>query len=204
MKKILVVDDHPIVLKGIVSMLADNGYSVLTATSREQEATLFGHVSDISLMVCDLSLPTTTDGIRLIEHVRSILPHVPVIVFTMHDELWNIRTIMDIGAEGIVLKGENPNELLLAIRDVLDGNTHISPKFKKMSNEVMASTGILSKKEIEIIKEISSGCKSREIAEKMCISEKTIEFHRRSILHKLGSKTIAEATKRAIEMGILA
>jgi len=204
MKKILVVDDHPIVLKGIVSMLADNGYSVLTATSREQAATLFGHVSDISLMVCDLSLPTTTDGIRLIEHVRSILPHVPVIVFTMHDELWNIRTIMDIGAEGIVLKGENPNELLLAIRDVLDGNTHISPKFKKMSNEVMASTGILSKKEIEIIKEISSGCKSREIAEKMCISEKTIEFHRRSILQKLGSKTIAEATKRAIEMGILA
>ena len=204
MKKILVVDDHPIVLKGIVSMLADNGYSVLTATSREQAATLFGHVSDISLMVCDLSLPTTTDGIRLIEHVRSILPHVPVIVFTMHDELWNIRTIMDIGAEGIVLKGENPNDLLLAIRDVLDGNTHISPKFKKMSNEVMASTGILSKKEIEIIKEISSGCKSREIAEKMCISEKTIEFHRRSILHKLGSKTIAEATKRAIEMGILA
>ena len=108
MKKILVVDDHPIVLKGIVSMLADNGYSVLTATSREQAATLFGHVSDISLMVCDLSLPTTTDGIRLIEHVRSILPHVPVIVFTMHDELWNIRTIMDIGAEGIVWKVKNP------------------------------------------------------------------------------------------------
>ena len=204
MKKILVVDDHPIVLKGIVSMLADNGYSVLTATSREQAATLFGHVSDISLMVCDLSLPTTTDGIRLIEHVRSILPHVPVIVFTMHDELWNIRTIMDIGAEGIVLKGENPNELLLAIRDVLDGNTHISPKFKKMSNEVMAFDRYSQQEGDRDNKGNIVGLQSREIAEKMCISEKTIEFHRRSILHKLGSKTIAEATKRAIEMGILA
>lgn len=203
MNKILVVDDHPIVLKGIATMLAENGYSVVTATGGEQAISLFDHIGNINLMVCDLSLPTTAEGIELIVQVREKQPQVPIIVFTMHDELWNIKAIIDIEADGIVLKGESPKELLLAIENVLNGQKHVSPQFQKMTNEVMASSGILSKKEIEIIKEISAGCKSREIAVKMCISEKAIEFHRHSILHKLGAKTIAEATRRALEMGIL-
>lgn len=203
MNKILVVDDHPIVLKGIATMLDEYGYSSVTAVSGEQALSLFDHIGNIDLMVCDLSLPTTAEGIKLIGQVREKQPHIPIIVFTMHDELWNIKTIIDIEADGIVLKGESPKELLLAVENVLDGRKYVSPQFQKMTNEIMASNGILSKKEIEIIKEISAGCKSREIAVKMCISEKAIEFHRRSILHKLGAKTIAEATRRALEMGIL-
>lgn len=203
MNKILVADDHPIVLKGIATMLDEYGYSSVTAVSGEQALSLFDHIGNIDLMVCDLSLPTTAEGIKLIGQVREKQPHIPIIVFTMHDELWNIKTIIDIEADGIVLKGESPKELLLAVENVLDGRKYVSPQFQKMTNEIMASNGILSKKEIEIIKEISAGCKSREIAVKMCISEKAIEFHRRSILHKLGAKTIAEATRRALEMGIL-
>lgn len=203
MNKILVADDHPIVLKGIATMLDEYGYSSVTAVSGEQALSLFDHIGNIDLMVCDLSLPTTAEGIKLIGQVREKQPHIPIIVFTMHDELWNIKTIIDIEADGIVLKGESPKELLLAVENVLDGRKYVSPQFQKITNEIMASNGILSKKEIEIIKEISAGCKSREIAVKMCISEKAIEFHRRSILHKLGAKTIAEATRRALEMGIL-
>lgn len=204
MNKILVVDNHPIILKGVVSMLTGKNYTVLEAENSEQAIVIHKHIPDINLMICALSLPTIADGIGLIEHIRSVRPQIPIIVFTMHDEPWHIKTLMNIGADGIVLKGENPNELLLAIDSVLNNREKFfSPLFCKMRNEVMKSSGILSRREIEIIRDISSGCKNREIAEKYGISEKTIEYHRSSILRKFGVKTIAEAIRRVCEMGLL-
>lgn len=203
MKKILIVDDHPIVQKGISSMLADKPYTVLDATTPEQAIMIHKHISNISLMVCGLSLPTTTEGIKLIEHIRSIRPHIPIIVFTMHNEPWNIKTLIDIDVDGIVLKDESPKELMLAIDCVLNGKKYLSPQSRKMRNEVMTSNTVLSKKEIEIIKEISFGHKNREIAEKYNMCEKTIEYHRSSILRKFGVNTMTEAVRQACEMGLL-
>lgn len=203
MNKILIVDDHPIVLKGIASMLDDEGYTLYEATTLEQAAVIYNHIQGIDLMICDLSLPTTADGIRLIEHARGTVPQMAIIVFTLHDELWNIKTIMDIGVNGIVLKGENPKELVIATDTVLNGGTYFSPQFRKMRSEVMTSSGILSRKEIEILREISFGCKNHEIAEKYNVSEKAIEYHRCSILRKFGVKTISEAVRRACEIGLL-
>lgn len=203
MKKILIVDDHAIVLAGISSMLKLNKYTVIESTNKSQTIALLRHISDIDLMVCDLSLPTTADGMRLIEEAYAIRENLPVIVFTMHEELWNIKALMNIKVKGIVLKGDNPKELLCAVDSVLKGKEYFSRMFCRLRNEVMVANGILSMKEIEIIKSISLGRKNREIAESMCVSEKTIEFYRCSILHKLGAKTISEATRRACELGLL-
>lgn len=203
MKKILVVDNHPIVLKGIVSMLTGKEYKILEAANAEQAFMIYRHITNIDLMVCGLSLPTMTDGMKLIEHTQSIRPHIPIIIFTMHNELWNIKTIMDIEVDGIVMKDENPKELMCTIDCVLEGRKHFSPQFRKIRNEAMTSSGILSKKEIEILKDVSLGLKNRDIAEKNSICEKTIEYYRSSILHKFGVRTIAEAVRRACEIGLL-
>lgn len=203
MKKILVVDDHEIVLKGMSQMLENEGYDVMESTNAYQALTLLKHVDGISLIVCDLSLPTTVTGMELIKEVRKINAGLPIVVFTMHEELWTIKTLMDIGADGIVLKGDNPKELLYAVANVLNGEKYFSEQFRKLRNEVLVANGILSQREIEIMKAITSGQKNRDIAEHIGISEKTIEFHRCSILRKLGAKTIAEATRRAFEIGLL-
>lgn len=203
MNKILIVDDHPIVLKGIASMLADREYILYEATNLEQASLIYSHISGIDLMICDLSLPTTAEGVRLIEHARTTVSQMAIIVFTLHDELWNIKTIMDIGVDGIVLKGESPNELVIATDTVLNGETYFSPQFRKMRCEVMTSSGILSRKEIDILRDISFGSKNREIADRYNMSEKAIEYHRCSILRKFGVKTISEAVRRACEIGLL-
>ena len=202
-KKILVVDDHEIVLQGISKMLGDGGYDVVKSTNANQALTLLAHVDDICLLMCDLSLPTVARGMELIGEARRINPQLPVIVFTMHEELWTIKALMDMGIDGIVLKGDHPKELLCAVSSVLGGEKYFSEKFCKLRNEVMVSNGILSKKEIDILTDISSGLKNREIAEKNNICEKTIEYHRGSILRKLGVKTTVEAIRHACEMGLL-
>lgn len=203
MRKILVVDDHEIVVKGISQMLSGGGYDVVESTDAIQALAILKHVGDISLIVCDLSLPTIENGMELIEKVREQNPALPIIVFTMHEELWTIKSLMDIGAEGIVLKGDNPKELLHAVTRVINGEEYFSEQFRRLRSEVMVSNGILSIKEIRIMKGITSGRKNSDIAESLGISEKTVEFHRCSILRKLGAKTIAEATRRAFEIGLL-
>lgn len=204
MKKILVVDDHEIVLKGMTEVLKRGGYDVVESTSVNQALMLLKHIDDISLLVCDLSLPTTIKGMELIEEVRKTNASLPIVVFTMHEELWIIKSLMDIGIDGIVLKGENPKELLHAADCVVDGGKYFSRQFCKLRNEVLVSNGILAQREVDIIREITLGHKNRDIAEHLGVSEKTIEFYRCSILRKLGAKTIAEATRRAFEIGLLA
>lgn len=203
MTKILIVDSHPIVLKGIASMLTNNGYVIFEAATPEEAIMIHKQISDIDLMVCDLSLPTTADGIELIECVRNITPQSHILVFTMHGEPWNMKALMDLEVDGVVMKGERPKELMLAIYSVINGEKYFSPQFRKMRNEVMVSSVILSNREIKIIREIAFGRKNREIAEKYNMCEKTIEYYRSSILRKLGVKTIVEAVRCACEIGLL-
>ena len=203
MKKVLIVDFHPIVLKGISSMLTDKGYTIYDATTPEQAIVISMHISDIDLVVCGLSLPATVDGIEFIKHIRSVMPQSLSVVFTMHCEPWTMRALENLAVDGIVMKGESPKELMLAMDSVLSGEKYYSPQFCKIRGEAMSSSAILSRKEIDIIRDIAFGSKNFEIAEKYRVCEKTIEYHRSSILHKLGVKTIDEAVRCACEMGLL-
>lgn len=203
MKKILVVDDHEIVLKGMSQMLNSAGYKVIGFTGTNQALMFMSHVDDVDLVICDFSIPTVVEGTDFIEHILTLRQRIPVIVYTMHEELWNIRKLMSLGVNGIVLKGENPKELLYAVAEVLAGRDYTSKLFRKMCDEVMKTNGILSEKEIDIMRRISLGYKTKDIAMQLCVTDKTIEFHRSSILRKLGTKSIAEALRRVCEMGLL-
>lgn len=121
----------------------------------------------------------------------------------MHDELWNISRLMKAPVEGIVLKGDNLNELVLAIRLVAEGNTYRSSAFDMRRREVLQTDGILSSKDIEVLRLLSAGQSNRDVAQEMGISEKTVEYHRANILKKLCSKTMLEATRRAVSLGII-
>jgi len=203
MKKIMTVDDHPIVLQSMKTIMEKKGYKVIKATTGTQAATLLSYIDDVDLVICDLSLPDVDDGLKLIQTIKDMRKDVPIIVFTMHEELWNIKTLMELEISGVVLKNDSTNELFQAIDTVLSGNQYFSIQFCKMREKILLSTGILSIKEISILRSISMGMTNPEIAGKMGISEKTIEFHRKNIRQKLGVKTMAEATRKACIMGLL-
>lgn len=203
MKTLLVVDDHPIVLEGIQSVLSKNGFKVLKATTASQALALAEQVANIDMYVVDLSLVEGTDGLDLVETLRERGLYKPTVIYTMHEELWNISILMKADVEGIVLKGDNINELLFAIKSVADGERYVSAAFDEKRREALNTNGILSSKDIEILRRLSSGEGNKEIAADMQISEKTVEYHRANILRKLCAKTMLEATKRAIALGII-
>lgn len=200
---LLIVDDHPIVLEGMEAVLSRRGYKVLKATTAPQALSLAEHVPDIEMFVIDLSLVEGTDGLSLVEELRAAGIQKPVIVYTMHEELWNISTLLKSDVEGIVLKGDNIRELEDAIEQVAKGRKYRSSSFSKCCEEVSKTKGILSQKDIEVLRRLSKGEGNRGISEAMFMSEKSIEYHRGNILRKMCAKTMAEAVQRAIKLGII-
>ena len=120
-KKLLVVDDNPVVLEGLFVVLSAEGYEVLKAGSVEEAESVVAANEDIGLLVVDLTLKKDADGLDLIRSIRSNRPGVPAVVYTMHEEMWNISTLMDANVEGVVLKGEKIDELIEAVRLVGKG-----------------------------------------------------------------------------------
>lgn len=203
MKTLLVVDDHPIVLEGLHSVLTRKGFKVIKASSAEIAISLAEHVDSIDMFVIDLSLTKGNDGLQLISDIRALGVRKPTIIYTMHEELWNIAQLIKTDVEGIVLKGDNIAELLLAIDTVSNGSTYRSESFDRKRQETMMTNGLLSSIDIEVLRRIADGTGSKEIASEMNISEKTVEYHRSNILKKLCCKTMTEATKRAISLGLI-
>lgn len=203
MKTLLVVDDHPIVLEGIQSVLSRKGFKVMKASTGTQALAIAGEVDNIDIFVIDLTLVEGADGLTLVERLRTRGITKPIVVYTMHEELWNISAIMKADVQGIVLKGDNIRELVHAIQTVAKGGTYRSGAFDDKRREVMQTNGILSTKDIEVLRRLSNGEGNRDIARAMDISEKSVEYHRSNILRKLCSKTMFEATRRAIALGII-
>lgn len=203
MNTILAVDDHPIVLEGLKKFLEKSGYNVLTASTPREAVNLATNVPAINIYVIDMALQEPADGLTLAKTLREKNIHRPTVIYTMHEELWNIRAMEMADVEGIVLKGEDLTELLQAIRMVEKGKTYRSSHFNNRYSSVMKSEGILSTLDTKVLTLLSAGNSSKEIAKELFISEKAVEYHRSNILRKLNSRTMNEAVIRAMHLGIL-
>lgn len=203
MNTILAVDDHPIVLEGLKKYLEKNGYNVLTASTPREAVNLATNVPSINTYVIDMALQEPSDGLELAKTLRERNIHRPTVIYTMHEELWNIRAMEMAEVEGIVLKGDDLAELLQAIRMVEKGKSYRSPRYNSRYSSIMKSEGILSTLDTKVLELISAGNSSRDIAKELFISEKAVEYHRSNILRKLNSRTMNEAVIRAMHLGIL-
>ncbi|MBD5298792.1 MAG: response regulator transcription factor [Bacteroides sp.] len=203
MKTLMIVDDHPVLLVGLSHVLQEAGYNILKATSEQQAEALVRNIKSIDMFVVDLTLETGYDGLRMVERFRKEGITIPAIIYTMHEELWNISALMESGVEGVVLKGDNVEELLQAVKIVSEGGRYRSPAFAGLYDAVKSSKGILTEKDIEVLRRLSDGESTREIAVALRLGEKAVEYHRSNILRKLGSKNMTEATRIAMRLGII-
>ncbi|MBD5263153.1 MAG: response regulator transcription factor [Bacteroides sp.] len=202
-KKLLVVDDHPVVLEGLESVLSGQGYDVLKAGSEKEALAEAEANDDIEILVVDLTLKKGADGLDLIKKIRVSKPRVPAVVYTMHEEMWNISTLMDSEVEGIVLKGEKIDELLEAVRLVGKGAIYRSPEFRERFDSVRKARGILSQTDMDVLRLISEGLPTGKISKKVNLTEKAVEYHRSNIIKKLGAKNMTEAIRNAVKLGII-
>jgi DNA-binding NarL/FixJ family response regulator len=205
--RILLADDHALTLEGIrgvlvphheiVGMVMD-GRALLDAALRLQP----------DLIILDITMPLL-NGIDAAVQIKKTLPGVKLLFVTMHVNPAYLEAALNAGATGYVLKSSAREELLDAIKSVLDGHIYVTPRLSGEHLERFtdpsraAATLRLSTREREILQLIAEGRTGKEIAFLLSISIKTVAFHRENIKRKLGLGTTAELTKHAIEQGLV-
>lgn len=199
--KILLVDDHPIVLEGIKALLSKSidGISVMTAADAAK-AKAYIQPGGVDMMITDLDLDNDS-GMALIDYLTATQPDAKVIIYTMHEEPWTVQAIADCCHDGVVMKGDSTSELLAAVKAVAEGRGYYSRSFCSALGNLRQGPGQLSGRERQVLGTIADGLSADEAACQLGVTKNTIEFHRRRIMRKLNAVNAAEVVRRAMEMG---
>ncbi len=207
--KIIIVDDHPIVSNGIHELIEREEDMKVCLAVPDAESALKGiakHSPD--LMVVDISLKGATNGIDLIKGIKKRYPKVKSLVLSMHDENLYAERAIKAGAKGYVMKNDLTDNIIKAIRKIMDGNLYLSENttsrllnvlINKENEENKQDIKKLSDREFQVFQLIAKGLKTGDIAKDINISVKTVEAHKLRIRHKLDLKNSTELTKFAIE-----
>lgn len=200
--RILITDDHQIVLAGMASLLSSAIPNLEIDTARNgQEAIDKVAKTCYDIFVLDVELSDMT-GIDLIGKLYENNKYAACIFYTMHEEIWIVKQMMKSGADAIVFKSEDIEELCSALNKVMQGESYYSKRFNSLCSQYEKEV-IPSERELEILRKLASGASSREIAEQSFISVNTVEFHRKRLFRKLGVTNMAELVAEAINRGFL-
>lgn len=197
---ILLVDDHAIVLEGLRTLIHKAVCDVRVLSAADEDAakkTLADN--DVDVVVTDLELKGG-GGLSLIAFVHDSHPHTKVVVYTMHEEPWTIREIADSDADAVVMKSDDTQQLVNAIKAAADGCGYYSTTFARLLAAADSHPN-LSEREMNVLTWTAQGLSTSEIAERLSVSPNTVEFHRRRIRLKLGAANAAETIKKATDMG---
>ena len=209
MKKILIVDDHPIVRDGLKQILGESADLVVSGEAgNADEALALVRDSDFDLVVLDITLPGRT-GIDLLRDLRRERPTLPVLMLSIHpeDEL-GIRAVKA-GASGFLSKECASDDLVRAIQLIVSGNKYISRALAdRLIEEIQRDTNRppheqLSDREYEVMSLIATGSSMKEVAAALSLSKSTVSTYRARILDKLNVKSNAEITRYAIHHGLV-
>jgi two-component system nitrate/nitrite response regulator NarL len=191
--RILLIDDHKILLEGTQSLLSGlEDYEVAAAASSGKKAIELLKTQDFDILVTDYELPDFS-GLEIIKIAHSINPEIKVIVLSMHDDPSVVRDLLKENIDSFVLKNDAHSSLMQALDKVTSGKKYFSDEISEiLVRQLNAPTekSDLSPRETEIIKLIARDFSTKQIAEVLFISEKTVETHRKNILRKIECSTL--------------
>jgi DNA-binding NarL/FixJ family response regulator len=205
--RILLVEDHQIVREGIAGII-----------NREPDMEVCGEASDASdalrqmaklkpdLVITDISL-RGMNGIEFLKHLKAQYPALPAVVLSMHDESLYAERALRAGALAFVMKKESGDEVMTAIRKARRGEIYVNEKigsgifqkFLQTRRPGESPLALLSDRELEVFERLGHGRGSKEIAEELHLSAKTVDTHRSHIKHKLNLRTVPEMIQRAVQ-----
>lgn len=202
MIKIFVVEDHPMLLDGLKNALSKNSdFEIIGTALTGQNCLTILEENDTDVLLMDLNLPDIK-GEELSKIIKTRYPKIKIIVLTSHDQIYHIRTMLDIGVSAYLLKNEDYCLIEDTIYSVYDGNFELSKQISEIINKTTGKINI-STREKEVLKLIADGLTNQEIADKLFISPLTSDSHRKNLILKFGAKNTASMIKTAIEMGFL-
>lgn len=211
--RVLLVDDHPILRRGIADLInSENSLEVCGEAGNMQDAFTEAGKLKPDLVIVDVSLDGN-NGIELMKNMTSRFPNLPLLAYSMHDESIYAERALRAGAKGYVMKQAPPESLLEAISVVLKGKIYLSEQMSdRMLGKLVGAGGSaaptaspidkLSDRELEVLQLMGGGLSTSQIADKLCLSVKTIETYREHLKEKLNLTNGQELLRYAIEWSL--
>ena len=209
---ILIVDDHKIVRDGIKSLLSEQkSYDIIGEASNGVDALNLLERLSPDIILLDINMPGM-NGIECTQQIIKKYPYMKILALSMHNEEPHIRAMVEAGASGYILKNSGRDELENAINTIVGGSTYFSEEVKesimnsllhKNQGEAENKNISLSERELEVLQLIVKEFTNSEIAEKLFLSPRTVDAHRRNLLEKTGSRNTAGLVRYALESGML-
>lgn len=206
--RILVVDDHSLFRDGVISLLEAGGHTVVGQAGDGLAAIESVRSLRPDLVLMDISMPRM-DGIEALRQIKASSPEVKIIMLTVSEDEANLVQAIRGGADGYLLKHLNAKDFLEMVNGLERGEAAITRSLtmrllKHMTTQEPASQHILlSERELEILRLVATGKSNHAISEQLLISENTVKYHLKNILHKLGVSNRTEAVAMAMQMGYL-
>lgn len=199
MFKVLIIEDHPIVIEGLKKTLIDSGIASVTGAEQNgQNALNFLKNNMPDVILLDINLPDI-NGIDLCKTIKYNYPKAKILALTTFMQRDHVNRMMENGASGYVLKNASSEEIVEGIEAVMEGRIYICEEMEKIMKKQTQDKMYLSRREGEILRLIAEGFTSQEISEKLFLSLLTIETHRKNLLAKLNARNMVSLIKIAID-----
>lgn len=199
---ILIADDHQIVIEGL-KMILDSNKQLQVVAEKSNGVEVLNYLSQesVDIVILDINMPEM-DGIQCARRIKKEYPAVKVIILTMYAQKSFVEEILKIGIDGCLLKNNTGKELADAIIRVHSGKSYYD-QIQHFNKEQEQQEYQLSDRELEIVRKLSEGLTSAQIAEVLFISEHTVKTHRKNILKKLALHSSTELIQYALNNGII-
>ena len=211
--RLMLADDHRMLREGLRRSMAEQGFDMVGEARDGAEAVELARVLQPDVVLMDVTMPEL-DGVEATRRIRSALPHVKVVMLTMHADQDVLASAIRAGASGYLVKDCSTEEIAEAVRMTARGDTIISPRLAaSMLDEVRRidrpaagapdEERVVTRREEEVLQLIADGCSTPEVAERLYISQKTVKNHLASIYQKLDARDRTQAVLQAGRMGIV-
>lgn len=210
--KVLLADDHVLIRHGIKNIIKKNEqFEVVGEVSNGKQLMSFLEESETDLIILDISMPDI-GGMEAIGLVKGKYPWIKILMLTMHKNKQYFYNAMAAGADGYLMKDDSDEELLVAIKKVLSGKSYISPYMtddfaddviNMYRNERRTPFQELTKREKEILQLVVQGLTSKQMAEQLNLSQRTIDHHRSNLLRKFNRKNSVDLVNYAVRNGFV-
>ena len=208
---LIIADDHKMFIDGLLSILTDAPELKVAATFKNGAQVLkylnINGTDNLHLLITDLSMPEI-GGLELNQNIKENFPTLKTLVVSMHIDAEMIDNLIRNNVDGYVPKNAEKEELLRAIKTIVNGEKYFSQEIKKAYTDAMFTAKTqeevhLTNREKEVLKLIAEEFTTQEIADELFLSKHTIESYRKNLISKLNVKNLAGLTKHALKMGLL-
>ncbi|HKL22023.1 MAG TPA: response regulator transcription factor [Tichowtungia sp.] len=210
--RLIIADDHLLMREGLCSLLkSEDRFSIVGEADNGQQAVELAHKLMPHLVVMDVSMPDL-NGIEATRQILDENPNIKIVALSGHSNMVFVREILEAGASAYVLKSRAYEDLIRAVDEVMAGRKYLTPdiasgvvsEYVEMSSSSQKDPAfvMLTPRERQVLQQLAEGRSTKEMADTLSVSVKTVETHRRNIMEKLELHTVADLTKYAVREGL--